>query len=205
MKYNGRIYISFFTMRQDLSSSGKVDRGSFLERALLGAPKLAPVDWDLDKIGGLNQVRKWVDHNLAGVMAKIRAHQEGDPSLPSRPFLKELSMDIDSALEELTDMEGKELRVYSAVETPLDLNGVDFWFELVEEETGRVLADYKVDLTANLNKTQPAGLADMVYYYDTSLDDEGGFKAVRNGADYEYLVEAVTDNLVRRAHLPRKH
>lgn len=205
MKYNIEIYISFFLrMGERVSRQTKnVDRGAFLERALLGVPLLGPRDWPHKN--EVREIRQWVDRNLAGVMAKIRNHQEGDPSLPKRPFLKELSMDIDAALEELADMEGKELMVYSAVETPLDLNGVDFWFELIEEETGRVLADYKIDLTGDPHKIRPNGLADMVYFYDTKLDEQRGFEAVREGSDYKYLVEAVTDNLIVRAHLPRKH
>ncbi len=179
------------------SSQPGMQNGKFLEGALLGRPKENTLN---EKHSTVRATRSWLKRNLDSVMHQIRSRQIEDPTMPKRPFMKNLLMDIDQVLEGSLDTERYEVRIHTAVDTVLDhAGGVDFWVELYDTQSGAVLSDYKIDLTANDSKYNPGQLADAVYYYDTDKSDLNGDKSMYSEPEYKGLVSMAADALFRKA------
>lgn len=179
------------------SSQPGMQNGKFLEGALLGRPKEVISN---QKHATVRETRHWLKKNLDSVMHQIRSRQVEDPSMPKRPFMKNLIMDIDEALEPSLDTERYEVRIHTAVDTVLDhAGGVDFWVELYDTKNEAVLSDYKIDLTANASKYNPGQLADAVYYYDVDKSDLNGDKSMYSESDYKGLVSMAANALFNKA------
>lgn len=168
-----------------------MQEGKFLEGALLGRPKEFEPSIEMGPGMTVGRVRAWLNRNLRYEMQEIRKNQTEDPSLPKRKFPKNLVMDIEAELEDSFDMEDRyEIRFNTAVGTLLDYaGGVDFWVELYDKQGKHVISDYKIDLTANAEKTQPGHLADFVYFYDLDLDNPDNKNAIFESVDYQELVK----------------
>ena len=175
-----------------------IKAGKFLEGALLGRPKENSLL--AEKENSIKTSRDWLKKNLDSVMHQIRSRQVEDPSMPKRPFMRNLIMDIDEALEASIDTERYEVRVHTAVDTILDHSGgVDFWVELYDTQSGAVLSDYKIDLTGNPDKFIAGQLADAVYYYDTNKSDLNGEKSMYAEQEYKDLVFMAANALFNKA------
>lgn len=175
--------------------------GVMLEGSLLGRPVRPALE--LDQFRSIDEVRA----NLTRLMANIRGRQVDDPSAPRRPFLKNLLSRLEDHLKKNFNLDPRfyKVRVFSAVDTVLDKNGMDFWVELVDVRRKVVLSDYKVDLTSNLGKSKARKLADSLYYYDSRLEELEGMQALYKAPDFKALVESAASNLFSRSGLQRAH
>lgn len=178
--------------------SEHIQHGHYLEQSLLGAaPRLSSRTERLKH--DIREARYQLRRNLAGFMNEIRLRQgsDSDPSVPKKLFLRNLAFDVDDKIQKIIDNERYEVRVYSVVDTVLDkAGGFDFWVELYDNEERKSLADYKIDLTSNREKTIPGQLADAVYFYDAELSDREGGDAIYAQDDYKFLVESATRNML---------
>jgi len=162
---------------------------------------------------GIGTIRGRVARTLPFEMDRVRKDQaETKPHNPKGYFGKNLLKDLDVALGGLEDIEdGRyELRFYSARDTLLDFGGsFDCWVEIYDLAENKVLADSKIDVTANPTKKVPKHLADIVLYCDSSYinDDVPGRIEARffSGPEYKHLVEVSARLLASRAHLPLAH
>jgi hypothetical protein len=168
-----------------------VQAGKFLEGALVGRPR--KLEMKADQVSDMREMRGWLKRNIRSVMDEIRTKQADDPAMPKHPFAKNLMMDIEGELEDYADGDDRyEVRIQSAVDTVLDYaGGVDFWAELVDRETGRVIADYKVDITSNAaKKDRKPRLADMIYFFDNSIEESPDKNEVYRQPEYQEMVQA---------------
>lgn len=160
---------------------------------------------------GFPAIRKRLSQTLASQMSKVRHDQkEKNPSNPKGIFARNLIMDVDEAMGDICDVnDGKkyDLRFYSAVDTELDFVGsFDCWVELFDLEKNIPVADYKIDITTNPNKTNPANLADSIFYFDDDRYVDPDFKGEIDpqffqSSEYEVLVELAARGLAERGHI----
>lgn len=179
------------------SNKSGMRHGKYAEGALLGRPKTFDTGLPVEDAFNKGKLTTLLKKNLPQVMQKCREAQKDDPVWPKRPFLRKLVSDVENKLLESIELPGDlAVRIYSSVDSVLDLAGVDFWVELFDEENQKVLADYKIDL-----KTRPdskaGGLADYIYYCDEEIASSEDPADIFRTPDYKDLVERTTDHLLQ--------
>lgn len=108
----------------------------------------------------------------------VRKAQTGDPKDPQKGFARDVRLAIADELE-LDDKAMDSLKFYTSIGTPLDLLGVDGFFEVEDETTGR---RYRVtmDVTMNKGKVEDGHRADVIIgeVTDISESEEGYLREV---------------------------
>lgn len=183
--------------RYDVTQQSSVQEGKYLELALLGRPRSFETDLPVEEAFEKGELVSLLRANLTRIMQDVRDHQSDDPSFPKRPFLRRLLSDVEDALARNFDLPADYmLRIHSAVDSILDLGGIDFWVELYDEEDGKVISDYKIDLKSNPHK--PMGkMADYLYYCDEEIASKEDPKAIFDTSDYRDLVSSTASHLAR--------
>jgi len=172
-----------------------MQRGKYLESALLGVPYLFESELPIEEAINKGKLVSLLRRNISSLMQQVRKEQKDDPAWPKRPFMRQLLNDIENKLSQQFDLPGSyEVRVYSAVGSVLDLGGIDFWVELYDSEKDKVLADFKVDLKSNPHGRM-GHMADYLYYCDEEIAASDDPKAIYKVADYQDLVESTAKQL----------
>ena len=172
-----------------------IRKGKFLEAALLGRPNSFETGLPIEEAMNKGKLIPLLRRNLKPLMQKTREAQRDDPTYPERPFMKRFLNDVEDGLAKRFNLPGSyEVRVYSTVDTVLDLGGIDFWIELYDSDKNKVLSDYKIDLKSNPNGRM-GRMADCMYYCDEEIasDDDPG--AIYAASDYIDLVDSATRHL----------
>ncbi len=192
----------------------RLQEGKNIESLLAGKVKHPFPEREFERViqeTGFPAIRKRLFQTLADQMSNVRHDQkEKNPSSPKGIFARNLIMDVDEAMGDICDVnDGKkyDIRFYSAVDTELDFVGsFDCWVELFDLERNIPVADYKIDITTNPNKSNPANLADGILYFDDDRYVDPDFKGEVDpqffqSPDYEALVELAARQLAERAHI----
>lgn len=91
--------------------------------------------------------------NMPDSMELVRKTQEDNPINPKKEFARDLRLEVAELLEFESDDDLKRVRVYGAVETPLDIkHGTDGFIEYVDVRGKTHI--YRFDLTANPMKSE---------------------------------------------------
>lgn len=167
-----------------------MQEGKFLEGALLGQTRVQKTGLPIREAMKDGKLIPLLKKNLKALMQQTREGQMDDPTYPKRPFMKKLLNDVEDEIARRFDLPGSyEVRVYSAVGTALDLGGIDFWIELYDSETDKIISDFKIDLKSNPHGRM-GRMADYLYYCDDKIASSEDRKAIFEAPDYKDLVNS---------------
>jgi hypothetical protein len=161
---------------------------------------------------GLREVGDHVSHNLISELETTRkAQTEKSPSNPKKPFPKNLLHDLNDSMDHICDIqdgEKYELKFYSTSGSKLDFAcGFDCWVEIYDLEKNKVLGDVKIDIKTKPGEF-PHGLADLVYYFDSTryLNENDKNKInmdYRYDSEYLDLVAKSARILMKKANIKK--
>lgn len=111
-----------------------------------------------EKCGGLPAYRKW-----GCAIDLVKKYQPSDPTNPQKPFLKDLKLEIAELLKLESDKDLDRVRVYTAVNSILDIDfGVDALVEFEDDEGKTRMVTFDITLNQAKIKGDLAANADIV-------------------------------------------
>jgi hypothetical protein len=118
---------------------------------------------------GLKEIR----HNKSQLIEIVKSYQKFDPTNPNADFLRELRLAIIDILK-LKEEEMDKVKIYSALDTPLDAIGIDGFITLKINKREEI-----VTLDASL-RGKEFGEADIIFgeLPDPKENEEGYLKAI---------------------------
>jgi len=137
----------------------------------------------------VNEILRKIEKEKEKIMDIVKNYQPFDPTNPIDPrkptqtFLKDLRLSIIEKLE--LDLEEKKVKVYTSVNTPLDVIGIDS-FIVLEDDRPRVVT---LDATLRREKLEKLQKADIVFSElpDPEINEE----------EYLQEVDKIADRIVR--------
>lgn len=145
-------------------AEGRFDTGRILENSYFGEVGISDAMRD-----ELNELSSHGYVSSEKLFDLVRRHTKEDPTNPRKDVARELRL----AVMESLDVDGDEVKLYSAVDTPVDVMlGTDAWVEYADPKTGEAII-VTLDITKRADKIESGHKADIVFGELPAIFEEG--------------------------------